>query len=130
LDFCLHVLIKTMKVNVLVKESTPALLCDFGLSCIIENITSRASTTSNNPPVPGSCNWMAPELLSGSLSRPSSGIYAFSVMLDEVRIVPRQIWFGFNSHKFIQAVCRRNLGTSRVPADEWQSMGVGGAVQE
>ncbi|KAJ7190042.1 kinase-like protein, partial [Mycena pura] len=69
-------------INVLVEEHGRALLCDFGLSRIKADITSRTRTTSDNA-VSGSRNWMAPELLSGSLPRAPSDIYAFGMTLYE-----------------------------------------------
>ncbi|KAJ7853032.1 kinase-like domain-containing protein, partial [Mycena olivaceomarginata] len=69
--------------NVLVEDSGRALLCDFGLVRIKADITSRTHIGSDTA-VPGSRNWIAPELLSGSLPRPPSDIYAFGMTLYEV----------------------------------------------
>ncbi|KAJ7351218.1 kinase-like protein [Mycena albidolilacea] len=70
-------------INVLVEEFGRALLCDFGLARIKADITSRTRALSDTV-VSGSRNWMAPELLSGSLPRTPSDIYAFGMTLYEV----------------------------------------------
>ncbi|KAJ6589394.1 kinase-like domain-containing protein, partial [Mycena capillaripes] len=70
-------------INVLVEDSGRALLCDFGLARIKTDMTSRMRTTGDTQ-VSGSRNWMAPELLSGSLPRPPSYVYAFGMTLYEV----------------------------------------------
>ncbi|KAJ6521762.1 kinase-like domain-containing protein, partial [Mycena capillaripes] len=67
-------------VNILVEESGRALLCDFGLSCIKADTTSRTAHTAKNI-VAGSHNWMAPELLAGSPPKTPSDIYAFGMTL-------------------------------------------------
>ncbi|KAJ6473696.1 kinase-like domain-containing protein [Mycena sanguinolenta] len=71
-------------INVLVDPLGRALLCDFGLARIKADVTSRTRTTGDMI-VPGSRNWMAPELLSGSLPRKPSDVYAFGMTLYEVR---------------------------------------------
>jgi serine/threonine protein kinase len=76
-------MLTVLKINVLVEDSGRALLCDFGLVRIKADITSR-TRIGGDAAVPGSRNWMAPELLSGSLPRPPSDIYAFGMTLYEV----------------------------------------------
>jgi serine/threonine protein kinase len=83
----------TIKINVLVEEFGRALLCDFGLARIKADITSRTRAMSDTV-VSGSRNWMAPELLSGSLPRTPSDIYAFGMTLYEVRICPLFLFLG------------------------------------
>ncbi|KAJ7263394.1 kinase-like domain-containing protein [Mycena rebaudengoi] len=70
-------------INVLVEEFGRALLCDFGLARIKADITSRTRSLSDTV-VSGSRNWMAPELLSGSLPRMPSDIYAFGMTVYEL----------------------------------------------
>ncbi|KAJ7467453.1 kinase-like domain-containing protein [Mycena galericulata] len=69
--------------NILVEPSGRALLCDFGLSRIKADATSRTAHTANNT-VAGSRNWMAPELLAGSPPKMPSDIYAFGMTLFEL----------------------------------------------
>ncbi|KAJ7709305.1 kinase-like domain-containing protein [Mycena metata] len=69
--------------NILVDERGLAVISDFGLTRIKADITSRthtpaASTTSD------SRNWMAPELLKGSLPRIQSDIYALGMTIYEL----------------------------------------------
>ncbi|KAJ7607963.1 kinase-like protein, partial [Roridomyces roridus] len=70
-------------INVLVEESGRALLCDFGLTRLKADINSR-TRSNNSPAVSGSRNWMAPELLTGSLPKPSTDIYALGMTIYEV----------------------------------------------
>jgi serine/threonine protein kinase len=72
-----------MQINILVEECGRALLCDFGLSRIKADITSRTRAQGDTV-VSGSRNWMAPELLSGSLARAPSDVYAFGMTIYEV----------------------------------------------
>jgi serine/threonine protein kinase len=59
-------------------------LCDFGLSRVKADVTSR-SAAADLAGVVGSRNWMSPErLLGGSLKKPCD-IYAFAMTLYEVR---------------------------------------------
>ncbi|KAJ6530021.1 kinase-like domain-containing protein, partial [Mycena vulgaris] len=69
-------------VNILVEDSGRALLCDFGLSRIRSDITSR--TTVGSTLIAGSRNWMAPELMAGSLPKMPSDIYAFGMTVYEL----------------------------------------------
>ncbi|KAJ6522383.1 kinase-like domain-containing protein [Mycena capillaripes] len=59
-----------------------SLLCDFGLSRIKADFTGRTAQIGNS--MVGSRNWMAPELLAGSLPKIPSDIYAFGMTLYEV----------------------------------------------
>ncbi|KAJ7789032.1 kinase-like domain-containing protein [Mycena olivaceomarginata] len=69
-------------INILVEESGRSLLCDFGLSRVKADITGRTAQITNN--MVGSRNWMAPELLAGSLPKIPSDIYAFGMTLYEL----------------------------------------------
>jgi len=71
---------------VLVDSSGKAVLCDFGLSRIKADTTSRTIARSDGDGIMGSRNWMAPELLlGGSLKKPCD-IYAFGMTLFEVSL--------------------------------------------
>ncbi|KAF7362950.1 Kinase-like protein [Mycena venus] len=69
-------------INILVEDSGRSLLCDFGLSRVKADITGRTAQITNN--TVGSRNWMAPELLAGSLPKIPSDIYAFGMTLYEL----------------------------------------------
>jgi len=61
-------------------------LCDFGLSRVKSDVTSR-TTKPGAGDIVGSRSWMAPErLLGGSLKKPCN-IYAFGMTLHEVSAV-------------------------------------------
>ncbi|KAJ6468618.1 hypothetical protein C8R47DRAFT_1024499 [Mycena vitilis] len=69
-------------INILVKDSGRALLCDFGLSRIKSEITT--SSIQIGHVVAGSRNWMAPELLMGTSPKTTSDIYAFGMTIYEL----------------------------------------------
>lgn len=71
------------QLNILVDDTAKAVLCDFGLSHLKADVTSR-TTRPDGVGVVGSRNWMAPEWLKGgSLKRPCN-IYAFGMTAYEV----------------------------------------------
>jgi len=70
-------------VNVLIDDSAGAVLCDFGLSRVKSDITTRTAKL-NTSPLVGSRNWMAPErLVKGALRKPGD-IYSFGMTAYEV----------------------------------------------
>lgn len=79
----------------LIDGSGKAVLCDFGLSRIKADTSSRSMVKSDGGGIGGSRNWMAPErLITGSLKKPCD-IYAFGMTIYEVRwflIVLRRYW--------------------------------------
>jgi serine/threonine protein kinase len=66
--------------NVLLDDSIKAVLCDFGLSRLKANATSRKARPSTNV-VAGSRNWMAPECIPGESRHKPADIYAFGMTL-------------------------------------------------
>jgi serine/threonine protein kinase len=71
------------QLNVLIDHGGQAVLCDFGLSRVKADVTSR-TVTAGGGAIVGSRSWMAPErLLGGSLKKPCD-IYAFAMTLYEV----------------------------------------------
>ncbi|KAJ7496386.1 kinase-like protein, partial [Mycena latifolia] len=72
-------------INILVEDSGKSLLCDFGLSRVKADITTRTAQVGHTI-MAGSRNWMAPELLTGSLPKLPSDIYAFGMTMYEVRL--------------------------------------------
>ncbi|KIM77006.1 hypothetical protein PILCRDRAFT_77194, partial [Piloderma croceum F 1598] len=69
--------------NVLIDDSTMAVLCNFGLSHMKANATSR-KTHPNGAEIVGTRNWMAPEWLMGGLLKKPCEIYAFEMTLYKV----------------------------------------------
>ncbi|KAF8170487.1 kinase-like domain-containing protein [Mycena galopus ATCC 62051] len=70
-------------INIMVDSKGHALLCDFGLTRIKADITSRTNTAVDIT-LSESRNWMAPELQSGSAPRIQSDIYSFGMTLYEL----------------------------------------------
>ncbi|KAJ7733804.1 kinase-like domain-containing protein [Mycena metata] len=106
-------------INVLVDNSGSALLCDFGLARIKADMTSRTRT--GNARVSGSRNWMAPELLSGSLVSPRSDMYAFGMTVyelytDEIPLA------AIPPGDFIQLVYRDGVRPERPDAEEFPKL--------
>ncbi|KAJ7191425.1 kinase-like domain-containing protein [Mycena pura] len=71
-------------VNILVEASARALLCDFGLARSKADATTRSGAKDQVSIMSGSRNWMAPELLMGSLPRTPSDMYAFGMTIYEL----------------------------------------------
>jgi serine/threonine protein kinase len=71
--------------NILIDKAGTAVLCDFGLSRIKADMTSRTTTQHNSDTLgTGSRNWMSPELLRGAAPRKPSDIYALGMTIYEV----------------------------------------------
>jgi serine/threonine protein kinase len=68
--------------DVLIDDSGKAILCDFGLSRIKADVTSRTATLASSV-IAGSRNWMSPERLVGGIARKPSDIYALGMTLYE-----------------------------------------------
>ncbi|KAJ7114414.1 hypothetical protein C8R44DRAFT_929253 [Mycena epipterygia] len=110
-------------INVLADNSGQALLCDFGLTRIKGDITSRTRST-QGVAVSGSRNWMAPELLTGALPKLASDIYAFGMTLYE--LYTDQIPLMAVSHgDFIELVVRLDVRPERPEDDECPRMNDG-----
>jgi serine/threonine protein kinase len=70
-------------VNVLMDDSAKAVLCDFGLSRVKSDVTTRTARV-NTTPLVGSRNWMAPErLVRGTLRKPCD-VYSFGMTVYEI----------------------------------------------
>ncbi|KAJ7924176.1 kinase-like protein [Mycena leptocephala] len=117
-------------INVLVEDSGRALLCDFGLSRLKVDITGRTRTTGATV-VSGSRNWMAPELLSGSLPRTPSDVYAFGMTLYEVNLLIQLLYtdeipmFAVPFGDFIELVFKLGVRPDRPDEDEGRQMSDG-----
>lgn len=78
------------QLNVLVDDCDNAMLGDFGLSRIKGDATSQMASLSTHEEdaIVGSRNWMAPEVLLGGIARMPADIYAFGMMIYEVKPFP------------------------------------------
>ncbi|KAJ7843249.1 kinase-like domain-containing protein [Mycena olivaceomarginata] len=102
-------------INILVEESGRSLLCDFGLSRVKADITGRTAQITNN--MVGSRNWMAPELLAGSLPKIPSDIYAFGMTLYELYTGDNPL-SGIAHTDFIELVFRLRIRPERPDHDD------------
>jgi serine/threonine protein kinase len=73
-----------IKDNILIDNGGTAVLCDFGLSRIKADMTSRTAQADIATLGPGSRYWMSPELFRGALPRKPSDIYALGMTIYEV----------------------------------------------
>ena len=72
--------------NVLIDDGGKAVLCDFGLSRVKADATSRTVRANKGGGTIGSRNWMAPEQLLGKPLKKPCDIYAFGMTLYEVSL--------------------------------------------
>ncbi|KAF9530207.1 kinase-like domain-containing protein [Crepidotus variabilis] len=70
-------------VNVLIDDGGNALLSDFGLARMKQDMMSRSTKADSNS-LFGSQNWMAPELFEGKDLRRSCDVYSFAMTLYEI----------------------------------------------
>ncbi|KAJ8080051.1 Rho guanine nucleotide exchange factor [Marasmius tenuissimus] len=71
--------------NILLTPSLTALICDFGLSCILSSSEQALEMSSSSPRAKGSIRWMAPELFSPQvIATRESDIYAFGCVCYEI----------------------------------------------
>ncbi|KAJ7705640.1 hypothetical protein B0H16DRAFT_1439476 [Mycena metata] len=103
-------------VNILVERSGRALLCDFGLSRMKADATSRTAHTGNTR-IAGSRNWMAPELLAGSLPKIPSDVYAFGMTLFELYTDELPL-ANIDHTDFIELVFRLGVRPTRPDTDD------------
>jgi serine/threonine protein kinase len=74
---------------VLINDLGDALLSDFGLSRIRDDMTSRTVTarpTAQEDPAIGSIYWLSPERFDGGRPKEPADIYALGVTIYEVRL--------------------------------------------
>ncbi|KAF8153325.1 kinase-like domain-containing protein [Crassisporium funariophilum] len=70
--------------NILIDNAENALLCDFGLSRVKADATSRSVRPGAATSVAGSRNWMSPERILGGTLRKPVDIYAFGMTIYEI----------------------------------------------
>jgi serine/threonine protein kinase len=75
------------QLNVLIDDGAKAVLCDFGLTRIKADTTSRA-VRADEGGIVGTRNWMAPEQLLGKSPKMPCDIYALGMTIYEVSIGP------------------------------------------
>ncbi|KAJ7089048.1 kinase-like domain-containing protein [Mycena crocata] len=106
--------------NILVDASGRSMLCDFGLARVKADITTRSGLKEPQS-MPGSRNWMAPEVMTGSPPRMASDVYAFAMTLYELYtddIPLATVAYG----DFIELVVRSSVRPQRPGSDECPRM--------
>ncbi|KAJ7270812.1 kinase-like protein, partial [Mycena rebaudengoi] len=103
-------------INVLVDESNKALLCDFGLARARADANSRTSRVGDTA-ILGSRNWMAPEVLTGSLPKIPSDAYAFGMTIYEL-YTDENPFSNVAYGDFLELVFRRGMRPDRPDDDE------------
>src|SRR4051812_30917591 len=75
-----------MQLNILIDDAQNAVLCDFGLSRVKVDATTRSINPNNvaSTIAAGSRNWMSPERILGGRLRKPADIYAFGMTIWEV----------------------------------------------
>ncbi|KAK2462745.1 hypothetical protein APHAL10511_005263 [Amanita phalloides] len=102
--------------NVLIDNSGKALLCDFGLSLVKADATSRTAKQGDTPPT-GSRNWMAPELLMGGSQRKPCDVYSFGITIFEIYMNETPLSsVGYGD--FLELVARNHIRPQRPDEDE------------
>ena len=91
--------------NLLIDENFHVKVCDFGLSTIKVDTTSKLQDKDS---VPGTPLWMAPEVLQGKPFDASSDIYSFGIVLWEI-YTKEDVYPEFSSFgQFKRAICTRH----------------------
>jgi len=105
-----------IQLNVLIDAGADAVLCDFGLSRVKADATSR-TVMPNGGNIVGSRNWMAPErLLGGSLKKPCD-IYAFGMTLHEVSFKDKSA--RYDSDPFVYQIYTNEIPLSELSFSEF-----------
>ncbi|KAF7982500.1 hypothetical protein HWV62_28092 [Athelia sp. TMB] len=116
-------------VNVLIDDSEKAVLCDFGLSRVKADASSRLVGDTQNRVVMGSRNWMSPErMLGGSLRKPCD-TYAFGMTIFE--IFTNEIPLGHIHYAdLLELVVKLDVRPERPEGEEIIALGLSDAVWE
>ncbi|KZP08700.1 kinase-like protein [Athelia psychrophila] len=102
--------------NILIDDSGKAVLCDFGLSRVKNDINSQSIIVSDEE-IHGTINWMAPERLLGRSLRKPSDIYSFGMTIYEIFMdnIPLA---GVQRVNFTQLVARENIRPEKPTAED------------
>ncbi|KAJ7854764.1 kinase-like protein, partial [Mycena leptocephala] len=103
-------------INILVEDTGRSLLCDFGLSRVKADLTTRTAQEGSEITA-GSRNWMAPELLAGSLPKMASDVYVFGMTIYELYTDESPL-AGIAHTDFIELVFRLGVRPERPDVDE------------
>ncbi|WRT70785.1 uncharacterized protein IL334_007784 [Kwoniella shivajii] len=97
--------------NVLVNDEGHAVICDFGLSQLKMDFTTKSQEMVNKPtPLAGTMRWQSPERLSGGILTRENDVYSWSMAVYE--ILTGSIPFGYVD----DSVARRNIKDGIRPA--------------
>jgi len=85
LIICVHLLFLSSQVNILVNSAYKAVLADFGLSSLLQDIRTRSRTAGGSNKNVGTPYWTAPEVFNGKKMTEKSDIYSMGLTIWEVR---------------------------------------------
>lgn len=80
----IQLLTSLWQANILIDNARTAVLCDFGLSRVKADMTSRTSARDVFIGA-GSRNWMSPERFRGQTTKKPCDVYSFGLTIYEVR---------------------------------------------
>ena len=79
---CFTIILTPAQPNILVDNSGNALIADFGLATVTQNLDSVQGTTSHRGHTP---RWAAPEVLNEGTHSKEADIFSFAMVMIEVR---------------------------------------------
>ncbi|WVQ63410.1 uncharacterized protein L199_001563 [Kwoniella botswanensis] len=98
--------------NVLVNDDGHAIICDFGLSQLKMDYTTKSHASADQPSsVAGTMRWQSPERLAGGLLTRENDVYSWSMAVHEV--LTGSVPFGYVDNSIVRANIRNGVRPDR-----------------